>query len=274
MKKANHLFVNLSVDYGSDVWPINDEWHDRMIHARTIIDLNANDPYIKRMLEYVEDTGYSKADEPYNYQYYSPNSLIWLKEIIENNQEKIIHVNLHHFMPHRVGNGDPIGDNLPKDGGYQYSDISKAGVTTAQGLNKGSNALSGIEFWFINKLANEHDNVIFFSGHSHISYRNDYHADNRDYPIVSPATDGRFVYTKASMIPVGGEGAWFVSLPSLSKPRYIEGGASSRRYEDAEATIVEVYENGIKIKGYLIRQNYQDVYDPDKPLFEKAIIIK
>lgn len=274
MKKANHLFVNLSVDYGSDVWPINDEWHDRMIHARTIIDLNANDPYIKRMVEYVEGTGYSKADEQYNYQYYSPNSLIWLKEIIENNQDKIIHVYLHHFMPHRVGNGDPIGDNLPKDGGYQYSDISKAGVTTAQGLNKGSNALSGIEFWFINKLANEHKNVIFFSGHSHISYRNDYHADNRDYPIVSPATGGRFVYTKASMIPHAGEGAWFVSLPSLSKPRYIEGGASSRRYEDAEATIVEIYENGLKIKGYLIRENYQDVYDPDKPLFEKAIIIK
>ena len=273
MKKQNHIFVNLSVDYGNDVWEVNDEWHDRMIHARTLINLNQNDPYIKRMLEYVADTGYSKADEPYNYRYYSPNALIWLKELAENNTDKIIQVFLHHFMPNRVGNGDPIGDNIPKNGGWYYSEINKAGVMTAQGLNKGSNALSGIEFWFISKLAREHKNMIFYTGHSHISYKNKYHADNHDYPIVMPSVGNAFVYTQASMEPTG-EGAWFVSLPSLSKPRYIEGGSSSRRYEDAEATIVEVYENGVKVKGYLIRQNNTDVYNPSKPLFEKSILLR
>ena len=273
MKKQNHIFANISVDYGNDVWPINDEWHDRMIHARTLIDLNQNDPYIKRMLEYVADTGYSQADEPYNYRYYSPNSLIWLKELAENNRDKIIHIFMHHFMPNRVGNGDPIGDNIPKNGGWYYSEINKAGVMTAQGLNKGSNALSGIEFWFITKLAREHKNIIFYTGHSHISYRNKYHFDNHDYKIVMPSVGNAFVYTQDSMEPCG-EGAWFVALPSLSKPRYIEGGSSSRRYEDAEASIVEVYEHGVKIKGYLICQDNKYVYDEFDPLIEKTIILK
>ena len=274
MRKYNHIFVNLSVDYGDDVWEVNNEWHDRMIHARTPIDLNTDDPYIKRMLEYVADTGYSKADEPYNYRYYSPNALVWLKEIIENNQDKIIHVFSHHFLPNRVGNDDPIDDKLPKDGGWSYSEINKAGIMTAQGLNKGSNAPSGIEFWFLNKLGNQFKNVIFYSGHSHISYRNLYHFVSHDYPITMPSEGGSFVYTKDSIIPSGKGASWFVAVPSLSKPRYIEGGSSSRRYEDAEAAIVEVYENGVWIKGYLIRHDNKNVYDPDKPLIEKIIILK
>ena len=273
MKKYNHMFVNLSIDYGNDIWPINNEWHDRMIHARQIIDLNENDPYIRRMLEYVADTGYSKADEPYNFRYYSPNSLIWLKEIVENNGDKIIHTHIHHFMPNRVGNCDPYSDNIPKNGGWYYSEINEAGVLTSQGINKGSNALSGITFWFFEKLAREHKNLIINTGHSHISDKNKYHIDNHDYPIVMPSVGGAFVYTQDSLTPCG-EGAWFVALPSLSKPRYIENGSSSRMYQDAEATIVEAYENGIKIKGYLIRQNNQDVFDPDNPLVEKTIILK
>ena len=274
MKKKNHLFVNLSIDYGSDIWPINDEWHDHMIHARQLIDLNANDPYIKRLLEYVADTGYSKADEPYNYQYYSPNSLIWLLEIVENNDDKIIHANIHHFQPNRVGNGDPIDDNIPKNGGWYYSEINKAGIMTAQGINKGSNAISGITFWFFNKLFNTHPNIIGYSGHSHISYENKYHFDNHDYPIVMPSVGNAFVYTMDSFTPKEGEGAWLVSVPSLSKPRRIEKGSSSRMYEDAETTIVEAYENGVKIKGYKIRKNNVDVYDSDNPLVEQIIVIK
>jgi hypothetical protein len=84
-KKDNDIYIFLSVDYGNDVWGVTSGWHDRMIHARTIINLNEDDPYIKRMKEYVGDTSYSSADAAYNYQYYSPNTLIWLKEILENN---------------------------------------------------------------------------------------------------------------------------------------------------------------------------------------------
>jgi hypothetical protein len=266
LKKDDDIFIFLSIDYGNDKWGVNDKWHDRMIHARTIINLNEDDPYIKRMKEYVSDTGYSTDDEAYNYQYYSPNALIWLKEIIENNKGKKIYIFSHHFMPSRVGNG--IG--RAKDGNWFYSVISPNGVKDSREdgkYNKGSNALTGVEYWFINKLMNTYKNVIWFSGHSHISFSSNANFDNHEYQIVSPSEKNEYVYTKNSLIPTK-ESAWCVSLPSLSKPRGIENGQSVRHYEDAEMGIMEVYEKGVKIKGYKIKENNQDV---NKLLVDKSI---
>ena len=264
LKKDNDIYIFLSVDYGDDKWGVTSGWHDRMIHARTIIDTNTDDPYIKRMKEYVKDTEYSSADEPYNYQYYSPNTLIWLKEIIENNKDKKIYVFTHHFLPHKSGNSNGI----PQNGAYQYSDISKAGDLTAAGLNKGSNAVTGIEFWFLNKLQNLYKNVIWFSGHSHLSWEVDGNFDNNDYQIVSPSAKNKYVYTKATSTPKS-KSAYSVSLPSLSKPKYIDkNGKSQRLYEDAEIGIMEVYEKGVKIKGYKVRE---DNHDEDILLAEKSI---
>jgi hypothetical protein len=59
-----------------------------------------------------------------------------------------------------------------------------------------------------------------------------------------------------------------VSLPSLSKPRGIENRQSVRHYEDAEMGIMEVYEKGVKIKGYKIKENNKDV---NKLIAEKII---
>ena len=266
MKKDNDIFIFLSVDYGNDVWGVTSGWHDRMIHARTIINLNEDDPYIKRMKEYVSDTSYSSADEAYNYQYYSPNTLIWLKELLENNKDKKIYIFTHHFMPSRVGNG--VG--LAKDGNWFYSVISPNGVKDDREggkYNKGSNALTGVEYWFINKLMNTYKNVVWFNGHSHISYSANANFDNHEYPIVSPSAKNEYVYTKSSLTPTK-ESAWCVSLPSTSKPRGIENGQSVRHYEDAEMGIMEIYEKGIKIKGYKIKENNKDV---NKLLAEKSI---
>ena len=259
MRKDNDIYIFLSVDYGNDIWGVTKGWHDRMIHARQIINLNEDDPYIKRMKEYVSDTGYSSADEPYNYQYYSPNTLIWLKEILENNKDKKIYIFTHHFMPNRVGNG--VG--LAKDGNWFYSVISPA----KGDYNEGSNTLTGIEYWFINKLMNQYNNVIWFSGHSHISFTSNANFDNHEYPIVNPSEKNKYVYTKSSNTPVR-ESAWCVALPSLSKPRGIENGQSIRHYEDAEMGVMEVYEKGVKIKGYKIREDNKDV---NKLVAEKEI---
>jgi hypothetical protein len=252
-----------------------------MIHARKIIDVSTaaqnNDPYIKRMYEYVQGSGYTSADEPYNYQYYSPNTLIWLKEIIENNTDKKIYVFSHHFLPHKAGNSNGI----PKNGAYMYSDISKAGVldpctngTNYAGstANTGSNALTGIEFWFINKLNNTYKNVIFFSGHSHISWEVDGHFVNHDYNIVSPSKQNEYVYTKDNNTEKSTSG-YTVALPSLSKPRYISNNESVRRYEDAEIGVMEIYQYGVKIKGYKIKQNNTNVYNANNPLVNKTIIL-
>ena len=258
LKKDDDIFVFLSVDYGNDIWPINDKWHDRMIHARTIIDTKSTDPYIKRMVEYVQDTDYGNGDIQYNYQYYSPNSLIWLKEIIENNPDKKIYVFTHHFLPNKAGNS--LG--IPQQGAWQYADIHKAGekdIKESKLYSVGSNALTGIEFWFLNKLNNKYKNVIFFSGHSHISWENDGHFVNHDYNIVSPYAQNAYVYTRADNNEKSTSG-YTVALPSLSKPRYINSnGQSERRYADAEYSIMEIYEKGVKIKGYKIKKDNKDV---------------
>jgi hypothetical protein len=269
LKKDNTIFIFLSVDYGNDVWPVNEKWHDRMIHARTIINLNEDDPYTKRLKEYVAGTGYGDADRLYDYQYYSPNTLIWLKEIVDNNPDCKIVLFTHHFLPNRVGNG--VG--MVVDGNWQYADIHPADEKDPREGNLypvGSNALTGIEFWFFDKLLNEHKNILMFSGHSHISWSSDAAFDNHDYPIIQPSAKDKYVYTKASNTPRSAESGWTVSLPSMSKPRQIVNGQSVRRYQDAEMGIMEIYERGVKIKGYRVRSDNQDV---NELLTEKEIVL-
>ena len=269
LKKDNTIFIFLSVDYGNDVWPVNEKWHDRMIHARTIINLNEDDPYTKRLKEYVAGTGYGNADRLYDYQYYSPNTLIWLKEIVDNNPDCKIVLFTHHFLPNRVGNG--VG--MVVDGNWQYADIhpSDEKDTREGGIYPvGSNALTGIEFWFFTKLLNEHKNILMFSGHSHISWSADAAFDNHDYPIIQPSAKDQYVYTKASNTPRSVESGWTVSMPSMSKPRQIVNGQSVRRYQDAEMGILEIYEKGVKIKGYRVRSDNQDV---NELLAEKEIVL-
>jgi hypothetical protein len=258
LKKDNTIFIFLSVDYGNDVWPVNEKWHDRMVHARTIINLNEDDPYTKRLKEYVAGTGYGDADRLYDYQFYSPNTLIWLKEIVDNNPDCKIVLFTHHFLPNRVGNG--VG--MVVGGNWQYADIHPADEKDPREGNLypvGSNALTGIEFWFFTKLLNEHKNILMFSGHSHISWSADAAFDNHDYPIIQPSAKDKYVYTKASNTPRSVESGWTVSLPSMSKPRQIVNGQSVRRYQDAEMGILEIYERGVRIKGYLVRQDNEDV---------------
>lgn len=257
LKKDNTIFIFLSVDYGNDVWPVNSSWHDRMIHARTIININEDDPYTKRLKEYVTGTGYGDADRLYDYQYYSPNTLIWLKEIVDNNPDCKIVLFTHHFLPNRVGNG--VG--MVVGGNWQYADIHPAEEKDQREGNLypiGSNALTGIEFWFFTKLLNDHKNILMFSGHSHISWSADAAFDNHDYAIIQPSVKGKYVYTKASNTPTA-ESGWTVSLPSMSKPRQIVNGQSVRRYQDAEMGILEIYERGVRIKGYRVRQDNKDV---------------
>lgn len=269
LKKDNTIFIFLSVDYGNDVWPVNSSWHDRMVHARTIININEDDPYTKRLKEYVAGTGYGNADRLYDYQYYSPNSLIWLKEIVDNNPDCKIVLFTHHFLPNRVGNG--VG--MVVGGNWQYADIHPADEKDPREGNLyavGSNALTGIEFWFFTKLLNEHKNILMFSGHSHISWSADAAFDNHDYPIIQPSVKDKYVYTKASNTPRSVESGWTVAMPSMSKPRQIVNGQSVRRYQDAEMGVMEIYERGVKIKGYRVRQDNKDV---DELIAEKEIVL-
>ncbi len=266
LKKDKDIFVFLSLYYGDDVWPIDDKWHDRMVHARTIIDTKSDDPYIKRMVEFVQGTGYDDADRLYDYMYYHPNSLIWLKELIENNPDCKIMIFTHHFLPNRVGNG--VG--RPIDGNWFYSNVHPSDEKDPKEGNVypvGSNALTGIEFYFISKLLDTYKNIIMFSGHSHISWSSGANFDNHGYPFISPKNKDKYVYTKASENP-DVESGWTVALPSMSKPVQIVNGQAVKRYQDAEMGVMEIYERGVKIKGYRVKRDNQDV---NELLVEKDI---
>jgi len=102
------IYVFISVDYGEDIWRNLYNYKGspmKMLNAKHIIEKDENDPYIKEMFEYAEANGYNASvDAKYDFQYYSPDVLIWLKEIIEKNTDKKVFVFGHHFIPHKVGN--------------------------------------------------------------------------------------------------------------------------------------------------------------------------
>ena len=97
-----------------------------------------------------------------------------------------------------------------------------------------------------------------FSGHSHISWSSGANVDNHDYPFIYPDVNEELAYTKASNDASWASG-WSVSLPSMSKPKHIENGQPIKRYEDAEMGVMEIYERGVRIKGYRVKKDSQDV---------------
>ena len=263
--------------------------------------------------------GSKYSDLNYNYQFYHPQVLIWLKDIIENNTDKKIFVFSHHFLPHKCGNSPGIPKNASNYVyGYVYPNDDLVNVAAAGNSTycNGANALTGMEFYFINKLNNEHKNVVFFSGHSHLTWSNmndkdvagttnitsnkfrNCHIDNHDYNIVKPSDyeslidDCKpFVYTRSSDTPKCESGYW-VALPSLSKPtnsNYANSklGDKNTLRANADITIMDVHQNGVKIKGYsLLRNNTNENtgkdnkynvtysnYDLNNPLIEKDLLL-
>ena len=248
-EKDNDIYIFMSVDYGNELYLAETGWHEQMIRGRKILsasDIALLDPYIDHTMTSIETE--------YNYQYYHPQVLLWLRNILEdsNNSNKKIFVFSHHFMPHRVGN------DLSSSSTYALIDPSGVSEAASHGgentigngitVHEGSNALSGIEFWFINKLVNDHSNVIWFSGHSHISWDNGgeaYHITNHDYPVKLTNYTNKTIYTKDGAALPDNTG-WWVALPSMSKPVKSTGSV----YDDADFTIMDVHENGVKIRGY------------------------
>ena len=90
----------------------------------------------------------------------------------------------------------------------------------------------GTEQTVFESLLKHYTNVIFFHGHSHLKFYLQYGSDTANI-------DKKF-------------GKYSVHIPSLSVPRDGDAsGASSRKeiYADSEGYVVDVYENGVHLKG-------------------------
>lgn len=270
IERHRDIYVFLSVDYGKD--PLPQLW-GTMANAVNLLD--KNDKYVKQMKEYVKDTSYNeKLEEKFDYQFYHPNTMIWLKDIIEANKDKNVFVFTHHYLTHKAGG------NTPSNGKWFYSQMRVWPYTSDERIRQryysGANSLCGLEFHFINKLNNLYENVIWFSGHTHIKWDNVKYDEylafcDKEFDIVMPNgketvllvddiwqyANGKYDYrryTRKSENPIGDCGL-NVHLPSLSKPIDISTGHGTTIYGASEGAIMEVWNDKIVISGIVFKDN-------------------
>lgn len=244
-QRGNDMYVFLSVDYG-DSRVENDV-------IRGFYLMNKNDGYVNQMKAYVKDTDYVKENGMLDYQFYNPNSLIWLKELLEANTDKRIFIFTHHFLPHKAGDSDGQYSHLRI---WPYSDSP----AVRQKYYAGSNTPCGLTFWFLNKLNNEHLNTIWFSGHSHRVWGCESDFCGSDFKVIEPTgkevtplvdnlktLDGTQydyrLYTRQGVNSIKPSAPW-VHLPSLSKP--IDNDFITL-YGGSQGAVMEVYENKVII---------------------------
>lgn len=106
----------------------------------------------------------------------------------------------------------PWGDSGNALGSYAYGDL-----------------FTGTKGTRFQDLLRAHPNVVFFHGHSHLKF-------------YLQALDEKANYNEAL-------GYKSVHIPSLAVPRDIVGGTLSNIYADSEGYVVDVYENGIHLRG-------------------------
>lgn len=261
-ERHGDFYVYLSIDYGTMVY--GDPW-DTL--ARGINRLDYDDEFVQQMTEYVKDVNYNRERETnFDYRFYEPEALIWLKGLIEDNPTKRVFVFMHHPFPHKAGDSDGI-----------YSHLRVWPVPTSAAIKQkyysGSNTLCGLTFWFLDKLNNQHKNVMFFTGHTHREWTEGVSVCKHDYPIRKPTgtevtplvddlntLDGTEydyrLYQRASQQPCGDCGTC-VGLPSLSKP--VNGDGVSM-YGGSQGGVLEVYEDGMVLSCVVFKDEGDSSY--------------
>ena len=243
------IYIFLSIDYGDHANPAVWDYC-----ARGMNRLDYNNKYVQMMMDYVSDTPYDRSRETnFDYQFYHPNSLTWLKDIVENNRDKRIFLFMHHFMP-----------NMSGDTNQDYSHLRIWPVPTSAAIQQkyysGSNTPTGLTFWFLDKLLRENLNIVCFGGHSHYEWGEQVDIVRRAYYVkqptgneVTPLVDdlnslNGTQYDYRLYTTVGhsyADCAPTIHLPSLSKP---VNRAGQSLYGASQGAIMEVYDNGVSIQ--------------------------
>lgn len=245
-EKQGDIWLFVSVDYGRSF--------ERYDVIRAVNPLDYDDANVKVMTEYVKDTPYDRTKEKnFDYRFYSPAVLVWMKSLLEANPKKRVFIQIHHFLP--AGAGDLFS---------VYRHLRMWPMPTQELISEkyysGSNTLCGLEYWFIEKLLRNHLNAIVFGGHSHfgakeqedVMYRaymvsqptgkevtpmvddlNSLDGTQYDYKIYRPAE-----HSYAAIAPS-------VHLPSLAKPAERYG---KTHYGASEGVLAEVYEDKVVLK--------------------------
>lgn len=261
IERHGDIYVYISIDYGTMKY--GDPW-DTL--ARGINRLDYNNEYVKQMLDYVKDTPYDMNKETnFDYRFYDPETLIWLKGLLEDNPNKKKFVHMHHPLPNKAG-----------DTKYIYSHLRIWPIPTSDAIKKkfysGSNTVCGLTFHFLNKLMMECKNVVYFSGHTHFKAKAQEDVIRRNYDVrqptgyeVTPLVDNLESLTGTEYDyrlyePVehsNADCASNIHIPSLSKPLDEYG---KTLYQSSEGILMEVYENGVIVKFIKFKDNDSKVY--------------
>ena len=148
--------------------------------SKALLKLTTDMPYMQEIMDYVgTDSLNDKSD--YDIKIYDNASLLWLKNLIETHPNKRIFIFTHQFFPQKAGGNFGYG--------YSYcNDNWRISSTECY-------CLSGIQFEFLNKLNNEYQNTIWFTGHSHYDYDSQITDRyvmicNKDFDIYKPGETG------------------------------------------------------------------------------------
>lgn len=136
---------------------------------------------------------------------FSDEELSWLQTKLSTYKNKRVFLFFHYYC-------DPVGDANDLDN----DDLG----TTEQALT------------FRNLMNSYKDNVIYFSGHSHLTYKMQELVSNAN---VSLASDD---------MPIR------VHVPSTGRPRVLNNGSITNEYVGSECSIMDVYSDYIVLKGY------------------------
>ena len=245
-EKDGDIWLFTSVDYGAS--------SDRYDVIRAVNRLDYGDANVRLMTDYVKDTQYDRArEQDFDYRFYNPAVLVWVKNLFEANPRKRKFWQAHHFLPGRAGDTFDVYKHLriwPVPASAEIRDKSYSG----------SNTLCGLTYWFIEKLLREHLNVILSGGHSHFAineqedvirraYRMTLPTGNEVTPLVESvqsldgtAYDYRIYRTDGHS---WADSAPTVHLPSLAKPdsRYCQ-----TQYGASEGVLAEAYDNKVVLK--------------------------
>ena len=141
---------------------------------------------------------------------FSNEELTWLETKLEEYKNKRVFLFFHYYC-------DPVGDanNLDND------DLG----TTGQAKT------------FRDLMTRYKDNVIYFSGHSHLTYKLQEKVSTANISLATDTLPKR------------------VHIPSTGRPRILTNGSITNEYVGSECAIMDVYEKCIVIRGKDLKDN-------------------
>lgn len=231
LKKALNLFKSKGVNFIAHCGDVTEDGRDSDYIAYSNAIMNNKIP-IKTIAG--NHDNYSKLEEItgnslyYEYKYkddiylflgsyqasttnpFSSDELTWLENKLKEYKNKRVFLFLHYYC-------DPVGDanNLDND------DLG----TTGQALI------------FRNLMKTYKDNVIYFSGHSHLTYKMGEIVANANMNLAT------------NEMPIR------VHISSTGRPRILQDGTITNEYVGSECAIMSVYSNYVEIKGYDLNNN-------------------